>query len=244
AVHGEVNALAKGAPFIFRARSVDTYHALKAVRPLSTALALFGVITGVAAALLVGLSLWTLLRTAAEDRDTLVALGMTRRGIARALASGPALSVFAGTIGAAVLAFLASPLMPIGPVRRVDPSRGLSFDLAVLGLGAFLLAGALLAFAGVGAWSAASRISSGPRRQVRGSRLTDAAVSAGVPSSGVVGLQLAFSPRDARSGASSRAVLVGTMIAIAALTGALTFGASLRDLVREPHLYGWNWDAA
>jgi hypothetical protein len=239
----EVDALTHGASYTLRAHSVDTYHALKAVRPLSTALAIFGVITGVAAALLVGLALGTLLRTAAEQRDVLVALGMTRRAITRVIAVGPAISVFVGTFFAVALSFLASPLMPIGPVRRVDPSRGLSLDLTVLGLGAIALLVGLLAFVVVSAWLAATP-ASGHRRRVHGSRVADAAIAAGVPTPGVAGLRLAFSSADARSAASSRSVLAGTMIAIAALTGALTFGASLDDLVHQPHLYGWNWNAA
>jgi ABC-type lipoprotein release transport system permease subunit len=228
----------------YRVRSVDTYHAQQAVRPLTIALALFGAITGVAAILLACLALRTRLRAAVADRAVLAAQGMTHGQIARVVAVGPVVSVLAGVALAVMLAFLASPLMPIGPVRRVEPHRGFSADLTVLGFGAVLMIAVLFAFITVAAWRSASYALAVRRRGLRRSHVPNTTVTAGLPTTGVVGLQLAFNPVDSRSTASTSSVVVGTAIAVAALIGAITFGASLQTLVREPHLYGWNWNAA
>jgi ABC-type lipoprotein release transport system permease subunit len=244
AVERRIAALAPGASRAYRVRSVDTFHAEQAQRPLTIALTLFGVITGIAAALLVSLALGTLLRSAAADRDILAAQGMTRMQIAQVLAAGALVSVIGGVALAVVLAFAASPVMPIGPVRKVEPARGLSFDATILAWGALLLAAFLLLFVAVGAWTYASRSFASRARVRRRSRIADAAVGAGVPTPGVTGLQFAFNPPDVRSTLSSRSVLGGVMIAIAAVTASVTFGASLQHLVHEPRRYGWNWDAA
>jgi hypothetical protein len=42
----------------------------------------------------------------------------------------------------------------------------------------------------------------------------------------------------------TRSVVIGSIIAITALVGSLTFSASLSSLTANPPLYGWNWDAA
>jgi hypothetical protein len=64
----------------------------------------------------------------------------------------------------------------------------------------------------------------------------------GVPA--VTGLRYALEPGDGTTSSPSRSVIAGAAIAIAALVGALVFGASLDTLVHRPALYGWNWDAA
>ena len=40
-----------------------------------------------------------------------------------------------------------------------------------------------------------------------------------------------------------RTTLLSAVIAMVALTAALTWGSSLRSLVGEPRLYGWSWDS-
>ena len=90
------------------------------------------------------------------ERETLRAIGMTRRqlfavGLLRALA--------VGAVGAAVaigLAFALSPLAPLGDLaRNAEPDPGLSIDVAVftIGAGATILLTALLA--APAAWMAA-----------------------------------------------------------------------------------------
>jgi ABC-type antimicrobial peptide transport system permease subunit len=241
-VEQRIAALTPGSPTTYRVHSVDTYHAEQALRPLSIALAVFGAITGLAAIVLVSLALGTILRTAAEDRAVLSAQGMTRRQIARVLAAGPIAIVLAGVPLAMLLAFAASPLMPIGPVRRVEPHRGLSADFTILGFGALALIFVLVVFAASRAWWLSSGAPT--RRRISRSRISEAAITAGLPTSGVIGLQSAFDPAGARTASSNRSLVAGAVVALAALTGAVTFGASMHRLVHEPRLFGWNWDAA
>ena len=40
-----------------------------------------------------------------------------------------------------------------------------------------------------------------------------------------------------------RTTLLSAVVARSRLTAALTWGSSLRSLVNEPRLYGWDWDA-
>jgi len=56
------------------------------------------------------------------------------------------------------------------------------------------------------------------------------------------GLRLALERGDATS-VPPRTVIGGAAVAIAALAGAITFGASLSRLASDAHLFGWNWDA-
>ena len=48
------------------------------------------------------------------------------------------------------------------------------------------------------------------------------------------------SPTDGNE-VPTRSVVVGSIIAIAAFVGSLTFGASLSTFIAHPPLYGWNW---
>jgi ABC-type antimicrobial peptide transport system permease subunit len=57
------------------------------------------------------------------------------------------------------------------------------------------------------------------------------------------GLRFALDPGTGDAAVPSRSLVVGAVVAITALVGAVTFGASLTSLVDEPRLYGWNWDA-
>jgi len=59
---------------------------------------------------------------------------------------------------------------------------------------------------------------------------------------GVVGVRFALEPGQGRTSVPVRSVLVGTVLAVAVVVSALTFGASLNTLVSHPPLYGWNWD--
>lgn len=134
-----VSQLDPGSPQFFRVTSVDTFHAEQAVRPLSLALAFFGVISGSATLLLVYQAVSRRLRQGVSDQEVLRSLGASPRSLAFAGLVGPITALALGSIVAAVVAFAASPLMPIGVVRRVEVARGLDVDWTVLGLGALAL---------------------------------------------------------------------------------------------------------
>jgi hypothetical protein len=231
-----------GFPQFFRVTSVTTFHVEQAVRPLSIALALFGAIATLACVVLVGQTLGRLLRGEPEERLALGAMGATRSLSTRAAAVGPTLAVVVGGALAAAFAIAASPLMPIGKVRRVEVTPGFDADWTVLGFGALLLVAMLVTFIWVTGWRVAPHR---PRLEApaRASRLVGAAQGAGLSPAAVAGIRLAVEPGHGRTAVPVRSVIAGVAMAMTALTAAVTFGGSLATLVHTPRLYGWSWDA-
>jgi hypothetical protein len=60
----------------------------------------------------------------------------------------------------------------------------------------------------------------------------------------VAGVRFALAPGLGRSSAPVRSAMFGAVLAVIIVVATLTFGASLRALVSEPALYGWNWSYA
>jgi hypothetical protein len=229
----------------FRVTSVNAFHARQALRPLAIALVLFGVVIGVAGVVLVAQALSRVVRIDRGDRETLRALGVTPRTMVGATLIGPAVAIIAGTALAVLFAIVASPAMPIGPVRRVEVSSGFDIDFAVVGLGAVVVVAALIAFVAAVAWfECPHRLLRQRHARGRAPIVVTAASAAGMAPPAMAGLTFAFEPSDSTTGAPTRSVIAGTAIALVALVGSLTFGASLDTLVHRPQLYGWNWDVA
>ena len=220
--------------------SDTTAQAERAIRPQAVVLALFGVAAGVAVVLLIGQALVRQVRLDGDDQPVLRALGMQPSGIAAVALAGSVAVVALGVIGAVVVAAALSPLAPIGPVRIVEPNPGIAVDVVVLGLGAVVLAVlvALQPFVATRRWRR------GDRRPApaRASRLVAVLGASGAPPSAVVGTRLALEPGRGRTAVPVRTTLIGALVAIVALVSALTWGSSLRALVDQPRLYGWDWD--
>src|SRR5207237_10502572 len=58
-----------------------------------------------------------------------------------------------------------------------------------------------------------------------------------------VGVRMALEPGRGRTAVPVRGSLLAVIVAVAALVGTISFGASLDHLLATPRLYGWNWDA-
>jgi ABC-type lipoprotein release transport system permease subunit len=220
------------------------YHAQQAVRPFSIALALFGLIAGLAGIVLVGQAITRAMRLERNEQQVLRAFGTAPRTLLRASILAPAVAILAGSALAVVLAIAASAAMPIGPVRRVRAGGAFNVDGTVLGLGALAF---VVIFATITVVVALRNAPHRQGRRVHASRpsfVVGAASSAGMEPVPLTGLRFTFERADATRATTPRAVMVGGAIAIAALVAAATFGASLHTLVDEPHLYGWNWDVA
>jgi ABC-type antimicrobial peptide transport system permease subunit len=218
----------------------------RALRPVSIALGVFGGIAGLATLLIAGQLIARRLRSDAEERVVLRALGAGPATVTIDGLLGIASAVIAGSVLAAVVAIGLSPLAPLGPVRPVYPDLGVSFDWTVLGLGlAILLVGLSLIALGLGYLGAPHRL--GARRAARPERRSlavSSAASAGLPPTAVAGLRFALEPGSGRSAAPVRSAILGAATAVAVLVTTVTFGASLNALVAQPKLYGWNWNAA
>ncbi len=229
---------------LFRQTAAGTFHTQQAVRPLSISLAVFGAIAFVAGVVLAGQVLARRIQMDRDDRAVLRALGATPWDSTRAAALGPLAAVAAGVLGAVAVAWLLSPLAPIGKVRSVEVDRGNDVDWAVLALGALVLGIALAAFVVAMARRTVPRSGDAEAHlRTRPSRLVGAAAAAGLGTAATAGIRLAVEPGRGRSAVPVRSVIAGVVVAVAALVAAVTFASSLRALVDEPRLFGWDWDA-
>ena len=243
AVQSEIDRFEKPGSTEAHRTSLDVFHAQHAVRPFSIALALFGLIAGIAGIVLVAQALTRAMRLERDEQQVLRAFGTPPSTILRASVIAPIVAVVGGTALAVVLAIAASPAMPIGPVRRAHIGGAFDVDGTVIGLGALAFLVVFSAITLVAALrNAPHRVGEGHR--ARPSYVVGAASSAGMEPVPLTGLRFTFERAEAARTTTPRAVMAGGAIAVAALVAATTFGASLRTLVGEPHLYGWNWDAA
>jgi ABC-type lipoprotein release transport system permease subunit len=228
----------------FRVTSVDLFHAQQAVRPLSVALSAFGIITGFAGLVLVVQALARVLRVQRADRAVVRAIGATPEALVVGAAIGPSIAVAGGTILAVLLAFVGSVLMPLGPVRRLERTHPMTFDTTVLALGGLIFAALLVAAIVTIAIAERPQRLAARRANPRPARTVAAALAAGLRPTAVTGLRFAFeNDGEGAVSASTRSVMAGAALALAALIAAITFGASLRALVDHPRLYGWSGDA-
>jgi putative ABC transport system permease protein len=206
----------------------------RAVRPHSVALGLFGAVIGLAAVVLGAQATGRHVRDTAEDQRVLSAMGVSRRALVPASTAMGVLPVVAGALGAIAVAFVLSPLAPIGPVRRIEPDPGFTMDAVAVVGGAVVL----LLVLSTAATATALRSSAAARRDdaatVPTASSRTARLTRGLPAPARVGVSFAN---------AARPVAVAAVVGVAAVVAALTFGSSLRHLVDTPRLYGWTADA-
>jgi hypothetical protein len=97
-----------------------------------------------------------LLRQLAEHRATspaLRSLGMTTGQLVFADLVWVGSIALAAAIGAALVAWAGSPLFPLGTARVADPHPGFAFDGAIIGPGAAILVGTVLAVGALVSWN-------------------------------------------------------------------------------------------
>lgn len=234
--------LPEEAPANFRETSLVVTRTQQAVRPLAVALGAFGALAAVATLLLVGQGVVRLLRADRADLPTLRAMGAGPRTVAVVGLPGVVASILAGVAGAVGIAVALSPLAPIGPLRRVEAQSGFAFDWVVLALGGVGFAAAICLAAAVSAARQAPHRTLGQAPVARRSALVGAVSAAGLPLPAVAGMRLALEAGEGRTAVPVRAALGGAVVAVVALVASLVFGTSIRALVDDPRLYGWDWD--
>jgi hypothetical protein len=229
-------------------RSQRTAKVQHAMLPQAAALAIFAFLIGVASLLALGQAVARQLYLDAVDHPMLRALGMTGRQLAAVALLRVAAVAVAGSVLAVALAALSSPLLPTGLARLAEPRPGFALDVPVLGLGLVAIPVLLLAPAAWPAWRAATvharSLVPTNRGEARPSKLAASAARAGLPPSAVTGIRMALERGQGRTAVPVRSALVGTVLAVASVTAAATFSASLDRLARTPALYGWTWDVA
>jgi hypothetical protein len=216
---------------------VNANASFDAVDVLSTGLALFALVAGLAGAFAVGQAVARQVRADDDERTVLATLGATREGLYSDALAPVLLATALGIVLALVLTFFASAWMPIGFARRIDPKRGRELDglMVVIGIAiTFLLA----AVVSVGAVRSSRRLVPNPRTSRLSGFLTGIAASPAA----LVGLRNASSPGRGRQAVPVRSAFVGVAAATAGIVGVLGFSAGLAHLVHEPSLYGWTFD--
>lgn len=182
------------------------------------------------------------LAAGANGERVLAALGVPRLVRALSLALPFAGVAAIASVTAAGVAVAASPVLPTGFARVIEPDPGVDVDLGVLMPGGLLLAAVVVAAAA----GAALLRSRGAERAapVAPSRVTALAAAAGLGPVGVTGLRMAFESGSGRARLPVRSTVVGLVLGVTGAIAVLTFGASLDHLLRTDSLYGWTWDLA
>jgi hypothetical protein len=242
---GYLHLLPHGYPYYFHVTSVIENQAQQAVKPEAIALAVFGLIAGLATVLIAAQLMGRLILETSEEREVMWFVGARPWNTATDSLLGIGISLLLGAAGAAVVAVALSPLLVFGPLQSVVPVSGFSLDWTALGLGALALVvvlgavGAALNFRGTPGLRAA-RLANRP---LRSQRISGAAAQLDVPVPTVLGLRFALEGGRGRTSVPVRSSILASTLAVVVVVGTLTFGNSLNTLISTPRLYGWNWNA-
>ncbi len=231
-------------PHDFYDTSIDVTKAQNAIKPEAIALAVFGLIAGLAAILIAGQVIGRQLGFWAPEERTLRALGANPFMTAGDALLGIMGAVVVGALVAVAVAVALSPLAPLGPVRPYYPDPGVAFDWTVLGLGVAVLVVVLGSVAIVLAVQRAPQRTGTRRRPRAPSRIEGAASAGGLPVSAVTGIRFALEPGAESEAVPVRSAILGATLAVVVIIATVVFGTSLNSLVSHPRLYGWNWNYA
>ncbi|MBV8981815.1 MAG: hypothetical protein JO086_13005, partial [Acidimicrobiia bacterium] len=213
----------------------------KAIHLEALALLLFAGLSGLAGVVVVGQALARQVVSDGEDNQTLAALGLGPNQLIVVSVTRAAVVALAGAVLAVTCAIALSPLAPIGMARRAEIHPGLSFNVAVLAIGFVSVVAMTIARVSIPAWRTASTgaDASAEDATVRPGRVTSAVAGSGLGPAAVAGVGMSF---ERGRGLAFRTALVGTLVAVAGVVAAVTFGVSLNHLVDSPRQQGWNWD--
>ena len=184
--------------------------------------------------------------TDAGDHDALSALGLRGRqfvaiGLARAFVIG-----VAGAAGAVALAATLSPLTPVGEARLAAADPGsVSVDPLVTLIG---VPGVVVAVLLLSVWPAVrharpARPEPLPSPGGLAGSVVRAVGAIGAPPSVLIGVRYALERGRGRNPVPVGSALLGTVLAVTALSATTVFGASLTHLIHSPALYGVPYDA-
>lgn len=223
----------------------ETASIQRAVDFERNALLLFALVAFITAAALIGQVLTRQVVIDLDDDDVLRAAGLRRRQRA-AVPLPRAVGIAAlGGVGAAVIAFAASGIFPVGLARRADLDPGVNVDATVLGIGLVLLFGAVLVCVVLAAWRGTAMTRSraeGDGRPLRVSHATAMVARAGAPIPVVAGFRMALERGRGRNTVPVTGAILATTAGVVTLTALLVLAASIGRMVETPALQGWTWD--
>jgi hypothetical protein len=206
-------------------------------------LAIFG---GAAALLLFGQAAFRQAVADSAGQSTLRALGMTRGQLIGLGAVRAALMAVLAAVLTLLVAFLLSPLAPIGRAREIEPKPGFSVDGVAFAAGASVVFFAVLVAGSLATWRVARAGSADLRRSPEGrdalGSVAPALRRAGCPPPLVAGVRMALQRVSRVAAVPVRATLVASILAVGVTAAALTFASRLQHLLQTPGLYGQTWD--
>jgi ABC-type lipoprotein release transport system permease subunit len=217
----------------FQEGSLTNARVARAVRPYVLALWIFTAMASLAALAVIGQAIVRSMRPLRAEGERLSALGFTRRQLVQTAALRGAVIGGVGGVVAVLLAFVTSGVMPIGPLRRVEPVRGLQFDPLVLVGGA-----AAVVFLVVATAMFSMRRRDG--RDRAGAAIGDRLARAGAPVKVVSGVRFALD-RGRDRAVPVVSTMLGISVALAALVATMVYGSGLNRFTTTPVRYGWPW---
>jgi hypothetical protein len=217
----------------------------KTIRLYAVALWVVGALIAVATVAIVGQTLARQTTLESSDHPVLRALGFSPGRMIGLTMLRTSLIGLTAAVVAAVVAYLASPLFPIGPARTAEPSPGFSLDATVVGLGAvtvillvplITLVPSIRAARAAAATDLAIDATRTPRIVQAASRIFRSPATA-------AGLRMALEPGRGRAAVPIRSTILAVALGIAAVTGSVVVGESLTNLIDSPDLAGFTYDA-
>jgi hypothetical protein len=215
-------------------RRVDTTVSVE-----RTALLLLAAAIAVAGGLLVTQALSRSAAVIGDDAYVLRSMGMSRRQIAGAAAISHLLSAFVAAVVAFATAMLASRWFPVGLSRRIDPDVGTHVDWTVIAPGLALTL--LLVLAGT-VLVAARASSPRPSDETVQPRTLMTRVRRWAPLSIGLGATMAFERGKGRTSIPVAPALIGAVVGVLGVVGALTIDHGLHDALAHPERAGVTWD--
>ena len=176
-----------------------------------------------------------------DDVASLRAMGMTRPQIASAATLSTALAVVVAVVVGLAGAVALSPLFPLGLGRTVDPDIGVHADWTALGAGAALIAGALMVGAILLALAASAR-EAGHAPANHSALVSWLGRVAPVPAA--IGARMALERGPGARGMPVRPALIGAVVGVLGVVGALTINAGIVHALANPELAGVTWGAS
>lgn len=217
----------------------------KTVRLYAVALWVVGALIAVATVAIVGQTLARQTTLDSSDHPILRALGFSPgRMVGLTLLRTGLVGVTAAVV-AATVAYLASPLFPIGPGRIAEPFPGFALDATIVSVGSLavlLLVPMITLIPSIRAARAASAPAEG-RESTRASRIVQSASRMFRSPATATGLRMALEPGRGRAAVPIRSTILAVALGIAAVTGSVVVGESLTNLIESPGLAGFTYDA-
>ena len=189
-----------------------------------------------ASMVLLGVAISRYCTAALADLEVLRAFGLTPAQTRFACASGPASAAVGGVVLAGAGALWVSRWFPVGSAALVEPSPGTSFDPLVL-LPPIIIVPLLVVGASLVSLRSARRTNESAGRV----SFVDAATSTWPLTLGL-GTRFALSGRSTRSSASGRSALLGSILGVTGVVGALTFAHGIADATNSYERFGQTYE--